>query len=209
MGGNALRIRGMAIVCVAGLLAACGSSTSSDNGTNTASAPGITATTITIGSTQPLTGRAAPGYSEISPSSNAYFQYLNAHGGINGRKITYYYYDDGYNPTNTASLTRKLILEDKVFAMFSALGTPTHLAVVDYINSQRVPDLFVSTGPWTFGWQPDYTIEGKILGQYINQSLSGKKVGYFYQNDEFGTDGVKGLDASLGASSVPDAARQN
>ena len=219
MGGNAIRIRAIAIVCLAGLLAACGTSGGSSSGTNTASAPGITATTITIGSTQPLTGRAAPGYSEISPSSNAYFNYVNDHGGIYGRKITYYYYDDGYNPTNTASLTRKLILEDKVFAMFSALGTPTHLAVVDYINSQKVPDLFVSTGcncwndvsnhPWTFGWQPDYTIEGKILGQYINQSLSGKKVGYFYQNDEFGTDGVKGLDASLGASSVPDAARQN
>jgi ABC-type branched-subunit amino acid transport system substrate-binding protein len=201
------------------LLAACGTSGQGTSGTNTASAPGITATTITIGSTQPLTGRAAPGYSEISPASNAYFQHVNDHGGIYGRKITYWYYDDGYNPTNTASLTRKLILEDKVFAMFSALGTPTHSAVVDYINSQKVPDLFVSTGcncwndvanhPWTFGWQPDYTIEGKILGQYINQSLSGKKVGYFYQNDEFGTDGVKGLDASLGASSVPDAARQN
>jgi ABC-type branched-subunit amino acid transport system substrate-binding protein len=201
------------------LLAACGTSGDNTSGTNTASAPGITATTITIGSTQPLTGRAAPGYSEISPSSNAFFRHVNDHGGIFGRKITYWYYDDGYNPTNTASLTRKLILEDKVFAMFSALGTPTHLAVVDYINAQKVPDLFVSTGcncwndvanhPWTFGWQPDYTIEGKILGQYINQSLSGKKVGYFYQNDEFGTDGVKGLDASLGASSVPDAARQN
>jgi ABC-type branched-subunit amino acid transport system substrate-binding protein len=201
------------------LLAACGTSGQGTSGTNTASAPGITATTITIGSTQPLTGRAAPGYSEISPASNAYFQHVNDHGGIYGRKITYWYYDDGYNPTNTASLTRKLILEDKVFALFSALGTPTHSAVVDYINSQRVPDLFVSTGcncwndvanhPWTFGWQPDYTIEGKILGQYINQSLSGKKVGYFYQNDEFGTDGVRGLDASLGASSVPDAARQN
>jgi len=219
MGGSALRIRAIAIVCLTGLLAACGTSRESTSGTNTASAPGITATTITIGSTQPLTGRAAPGYSEISPSSNAYFNYVNDHGGVYGRKITYYYYDDGYNPTNTASLTRKLILEDKVFALFSALGTPTHLAVVDYINSQKVPDLFVSTGcncwndvsnhPWTFGWQPDYTIEGKILGQYINQNLSGKKVGYFYQNDEFGTDGVKGLDASLGASSVPDAARQN
>ncbi|HVS05331.1 MAG TPA: ABC transporter substrate-binding protein [Candidatus Dormibacteraeota bacterium] len=218
MGGNALRIRGMAIVCVAGLLAACGSSTSSDNGTNTASAPGITATTITIGSTQPLTGRAAPGYSEISAASSAYFQVLNAHGGIFGRTITYTYYDDGYNPTNTASLTRKLILEDKVFALFSALGTPTHQAVVDYINTQKVPDLFVSSGcncwndvanhPYTFGWQPDYTIEGKILGQYIQQSLGGKKVGYFFQNDEFGLDGVKGLDAQLGASSVPDANRQ-
>ena len=219
MDGSASRIRGIAIVCAAGLLAACGNPSSSNNtsGTNTASAPGITATTITIGSTQPLTGPAAPGYSEIAPASNAYFQYLNAHGGIFGRKITYQYLDDGYNPTNTASQTRKLILETKVFAMFSSLGTPTHLAVVDYINSEKVPDLFVSSGcncwndvskyPNTFGWQPDYTIEGKILGQYITQSLSGKKVGYFYQNDEFGLDGVKGLDAQLGASSI--ASRQN
>src|SRR5438552_3280171 len=217
MGGNALRIRAIAIVCLAGLLAACGTSGDSSSGTNTASAPGITATTITIGSTQPLTGRAAPGYSEISPSSNAYFNYVNDHGGINGRKITYYYYDDGYNPTNTASQTRKLILDTKVFAMFSALGTPTHLAVIDYINSEKVPDVFVSSGcncwnnvskyPNTFGFQPDYTIEGKILGQYIKQNLSGKKVGYFYQNDEFGLDGVKGLDDQLGASSI--ASRQN
>jgi branched-chain amino acid transport system substrate-binding protein len=221
MDGSALRIRGVAIVCVVGLLAACGTSTADNSGTNTASAPGITATTITIGSTQPLTGPAAPGYSEIAPASNAYFQYLNAHGGIFGRKIIYDanvdYLDDGYNPTITASDTRKLILETKVFAMFSALGTPTHLAVVDYINSEKVPDLFVSSGcncwnnvstyPNTFGFQPDYTIEGKILGQYIKQNLSGKTVGYFYQNDEFGLDGVKGLDDQLGASSI--ASRQN
>ena len=218
MDGSASWIRGIAIVSVVGLLAACGNaSTSNNSGTNTASAPGITATTITIGSTQPLTGPAAPGYSEIAPASNAYFQYLNAHGGIFGRKITYTYLDDGYNPVTTASDTRKLILETKVFAMFSALGTPTHLAVVDYINSEKVPDLFVSSGcncwndvskyPNTFGFQPDYTIEGKILAQYIQQNLSGRKVGYFYQNDEFGLDGVKGLDAQLGASSI--ASRQN
>src|SRR5256884_4506844 len=130
MGGNALRIRAIAIVCLAGLLAACGTSGDNSSGTNTASAPGITATTITIGSTQPLTGRAAPGYSEISASSNAYFKYVTAHGGIFGRQITYTYYDATYNPPMAASLTRKLILDDKVFALFSALGTPTHLAVV-------------------------------------------------------------------------------
>ena len=216
---SASGMRGIAIVCLTGLLAACGTSTADNSGTNTASAPGITATDITIGSTQPLTGPAAPGYSEIAPASNAYFVYLNQHGGVFGRKILYQYLDDGYNPTNTASQTRKLILETKVFAMFSSLGTPTHLAVVDYINSEKVPDLFVSSGcncwnnvskyPNTFGWQPDYTIEGKVLGQYIKQNLSGKKVGYFYQNDEFGLDGVKGLDDQLGASSVPSASRQN
>jgi ABC-type branched-subunit amino acid transport system substrate-binding protein len=101
--------------------------------------------------------------------------------------------------------------------MFSALGTPTHLAVISYLNSKKVPDLFVSSGcncwnnasqyPYTFGWQPDYTIEGKILGQYINQNLAGKKVGYFFQNDEFGQDGVKGLDQKLSSGSV--ASRQN
>ena len=202
----------VAIGCAVALLAACGQSTST---TNTASAPGITASEIKIGSTQPLTGPAAPGYSEIAPAANAYFQYVNAHGGVFGRKITYDYLDDGYNPTTTSSATRKLVLQDKVFAMFNALGTPTHLAVVDYLNTEKVPDLFVASGcncwndpsthPYTFGWQTDYTIEGKILGQYINQSLSGKKVGYFYQNDEFGLDGVKGLDQQL--TSV--ASRQN
>jgi ABC-type branched-subunit amino acid transport system substrate-binding protein len=212
-------MRGIAIICLTGLLAACGTSTANNSGTNTASAPGITATDITIGSTQPLTGPAAPGYSEIAPASNAYFVYLNQHGGVFGRKILYEYVDDGYNPTNTASQTRKLILQTKVFAMFSALGTPTHLSVIDYINSEKVPDVFVSSGcncwnnvskyPDTFGFQPDYTIEGKILGQYIKQNMSGQKVGYFYQNDEFGLDGVKGLDDQLGASSVPNAARQN
>jgi branched-chain amino acid transport system substrate-binding protein len=200
------------VACMGGLLVACGETAAP---ANTASAPGITATEIKIGSTQPLTGPAAPGYSEIAPASNAYFQYVNAHGGVFGRKITYDYLDDGYNPTNTSSQTRKLVLQDKVFAMFSSLGTPTHLAVVDYLNSEKVPDLFVSSGcncwndtskyPYTFGWQPDYTIEGKILGQYITQNLSGKKVGYFYQNDEFGLDGVKGLDQQL--SNV--ASRQN
>ena len=206
----------IAIVCAVGLLAACGE-TAGSSSSNTASAPGITASEIKIGSTQPLTGPAAPGYSEIAPAANAYFQYVNAHGGIFGRKITYEYLDDGYNPTNTASVTRKLVLQDKVFAVFNALGTPTHLAVVDYLNSEKVPDLFVASGcncwndtskyPYTFGWQPDYTIEGKILGQYIQQNFSGKKVGYFYQNDEFGLDGVKGLDQQMAASNV--SSRQN
>ena len=185
------------------LTAACGSS--STGGANTASAPGVTATTVTIGSTQPLTGPAAPGYSEIAPAANAYFKYVNAHGGVNGRKITYTYLDDQYNPTSTATQTRKLVLQDQVFAMFQALGTPTHLSVVTYLNSEHVPDLFVASGcncwnntaqyPDTFGWQPNYTIEGKILGQYIATNFASKKVGFFIQgpNDEFGTDGFMGV----------------
>ena len=213
-----------AMAAVAGLaaatmvVAACSSSGGSGSGSGsksgglTASAPGITATTITIGSHQPLTGPAAPGYSEIAPAANAYFQYVNAHGGIFGRKIHYKYLDDGYNPTTTSSVVHQLVLNDNVFAIFNGLGTPTHLAVVQFLNSQHVPDVFVASGcecwnnptkyPDTFGWQLDYVREGKILGSYIEQHFKGKKIGYFYQNDEFGQDGVKGLDMVIPKSQV-------
>ncbi|HEX4703682.1 MAG TPA: ABC transporter substrate-binding protein [Pseudonocardiaceae bacterium] len=179
---------------------ACGSNTPSA----TANAPGVTDTTVTIGSTDPLTGPAAPGYSEIPAAAQAYFSYVNANGGINNRKITLKYLDDAYNPTQTVTLTKQLVLQDKVFAMMGALGTPTHTKVVDFLNSSRVPDLFVASGctcwdmpkqhPYTFGWQPDYTVEGKILGQYITQNFAGKKVAYFFQDDDFGLGGVAGLD---------------
>ena len=195
--------------------AACGGSSgggSSGSSSSAASAPGVTKTTVTIGSHQPLTGPAAPGYSEIAPAANAYFSYVNAHGGINGRKIVYKYLDDGYNPANTSSVVRQLVLQDNVFAVFNGLGTPTHLAVVDFLNAQKVPDPFVASGclcwdqpqkfPQTFGWQLDYVREGKILGQYVAQHFKGKKVGYFYQDDEFGQDGVKGLDYEIPASMV-------
>jgi len=195
-------------------VAACGGGGGGGSSSNTASAPGITATTVSIGSTQPLTGPAAPGYSEIAPASNAYFQYVNAHGGVFGRQIKYTYLDDGYNPTNTASQTRKLVLQDNVYAVFSALGTPTHLGVVDYLNSQNVPDLLVSSGcncwnnvaqhPYTFGYQPAYTIEGKLLGRYVSQAYPGMKVAYFAQGpgDEFGDDGIAGLNDELASSNV-------
>ncbi len=219
-----LRVPAIAVVATAALaVAACSSSSSSSSGSSTgsssnssaaltASAPGITATTITIGSHQPLTGPAAPGYSEIAPASAAYFAYVNANGGVYGRKIQYKYLDDGYNPTTTASVVRQLVLQDNVYAIFNGLGTPTHLAVESFLNAQKVPDVFVASGcdcwnepttaPETFGWQLDYVREGKILGQYIKQHFAGKKVGYFYQDDEFGMDGVKGLDYEIPSSSV-------
>ncbi|MGH7765305.1 MAG: ABC transporter substrate-binding protein [Candidatus Dormibacteraceae bacterium] len=204
---------GAPLVVAAVLASACGGGNSTST-TNTASAPGITATTITIGSHQPLTGPAAPGYSEISLASNAYFQWVNAHGGVNGRTIKYFFEDDGYNPQNTSTVVHKLVLQDKVFAIFNGLGTPTHLAVVDYLNSSKVPDLFVASGcdcwnntskwPYTFGWQPDYIIEGKITGKYVNDNFSGQKVGYLYQDDDFGQGGVTGLDSQIQASNVVD-----
>ena len=197
-----------AVAALAMAVSACSSGSGSGSGSKggglTASAPGITATTITIGSHQPLTGVAAPGYSEIAPASNAYFQYVNAHGGIYGRKIVYKYLDDKYDPTGTVSVVKQLVLQDSVYAIFDGLGTPTHLAVAPYLNSSKVPDVFVASGcecwnapstwPETFGWQLDYVREGKILGTYIKQHFAGQKIGYFYQDDEFGKDGVKGLD---------------
>jgi branched-chain amino acid transport system substrate-binding protein len=186
--------------------------TSSSNAPLTASAPGITPTSILIGSHQPLTGPAAPGYSEIAPASAAYFDYVNAHGGVYGRKITYKYLDDGYNPVNTATVVRQLVLQDSIYALFDGLGTPTHLAVVNFLNTEKVPDVFVASGcdcwsepttePETFGWQLDYIREGKILGQYVAEHFKGKKIGFFYQNDEFGQDGIKGLEDELPASSI-------
>jgi ABC-type branched-subunit amino acid transport system substrate-binding protein len=194
--------------------AACGGSSSGGGGGGGggATAPGVTSTSVTIGSTQPLSGPVAPGYSEISQASDAYFKYINANGGINNRKIIYKYVDDAYNPTQTVSQTRKLITQDNVFAIFNALGTPTHQKVVDLLNQQKVPDLFVASGclcwddvsahPYTFGWQVDYTVEGKILGKYIADKFAGKKIAYFYQNDDFGQDGVKGLDMEIPKSQV-------
>lgn len=218
---------GAALAVIALIAAACGGSGSGSGmtarstksgssggsgGSNTASAPGITASSVTIGSHQPLTGPAAPGYSEIAPASNAFFQYVNAKGGVNGRKIIYKYLDDGYNPANTATVVRRLVLQDNVYAIFDGLGTPTHEAVEAFLNSEKVPDLFVASGcdcwnqptkyPETFGYQTDYTIEGKVLGKYIVDHYQGKKVGYLYQNDDFGGGGVKGLDQEIPKSDV-------
>jgi ABC-type branched-subunit amino acid transport system substrate-binding protein len=175
------------------------------------STPGVTSSQITIGATVPLTGPAAPGYSEIAPAMNAVFDWANAHGGVNGRKIHYTYLDDAYNPANTATLTRKLVLQNNVFADVGSLGTPTQSAVQSFLNQQKVPQLFIESGcncwnnskyPLSLGWQPPYTVDGKILGAYIKANFAGKKVGYLSQADEFGQDVVKGLDMELPSSSV-------
>ena len=219
---NAVALAGFTAVAV--VLAACSSgggskpnSSSSSTGALTASAPGITASQILIGSHQPLTGVAAPGYDEIAPASNAYFQYVNAHGGVYGRKIVYKFLNDQYDPTITSTVVHQLVLQNNVYGIFDGLGTPTHLAVVKYLNSSKIPDVFVASGcacwnepstqPETFGWQINYIREGKILGNYIKQHFPGKKIGYFYQGDEFGQDGVKGLDYEIPKSQV--VARQS
>jgi ABC-type branched-subunit amino acid transport system substrate-binding protein len=197
-------IAGIALVVV---LAAAGCGSGGSSG-----APGVSATSITFGSHQPLTGPVATGYSEIAPAAQAYFDYLNAQGGIYGRKIHLIYKDDEYNPAKTVNVVHELVLQDKVFGIFDGLGTPTHTKVVGFLNSSKVPDMFVASGcpcwddggsqPYTFGWQPNYTIEGKILGQYIKQHMAGKKVGVFYQDDDFGKGGLAGLRDELPASQI-------
>jgi len=185
--------------------AGCGSSSSS-------SAPGVSSTSITFGTHQPLTGPAAPGYSEIAAASQAFFSYLDAQGGIYGRKVNLIIKNDEYNPTQTVNVTHQLVLSENVFGIFEGLGTPTHTKVVGFLNSEKVPDMFVASGcacwdngsaqPYTFGWQPNYTIEGKILGHYIKQHFAGKKVGVFYQDDDFGTGGLTGIRYEVPASQI-------
>ncbi|HWO62939.1 MAG TPA: ABC transporter substrate-binding protein [Umezawaea sp.] len=190
------------------VLAACGGAgetpANSGGAQNGEPAPGVTDTEVVIGTHQPLTGPAAPGYSKISVGSRAVYDYINDGGGINGRKITYKVEDDAYNPTKTVEVVKKLVLEEKIFAMVGGLGTSTHSKVLDYLTTEGVPDLLVSSGalmwdspqkhPNTFGYQVDYTREGKVQGQYIKDNFAGKKVGLLMQNDDIGTDSQKGLD---------------
>ena len=163
---------------------------------------GITEDTIALGTHMPLTGPAAPGYSEIPTGTKAYYDYVNANGGVCDRQIEYVVRDDAYNPTQTSSVVNQLVLQDEVFGVQSGLGTPTHSAVVEFLNEEGVPDLFVSSGalawdqpeenPFTFGWQPNYTVEGKIIGKYIAENFPEAKVGLFLQGDDFGRDGAAG-----------------
>ncbi|HEX6763121.1 MAG TPA: ABC transporter substrate-binding protein [Gaiellaceae bacterium] len=170
--------------------------------------PGVTKTTITIGGTFPLTGPAAL-YSVIPKAENAYFQYVNAHGGVNGRKIVFKYYDDQYNPANTVPLTKKLVQQDHVFAVYGALGTAPTLATRDYLNKAGVPQVLVATGdsywgaqykkyPWTIGYQPDYPGESRVYGQFIASKVPQAKIGVLMQDDAYGENYYNGLVQGLG-----------
>jgi branched-chain amino acid transport system substrate-binding protein len=196
------------------VLTACGGAGEKPAGAGQAgdTAPGVTDTSVLIGTHQPLTGPAAPGYSKISAGARAVFEYINDNGGINGRKIEYRVEDDGYNPTKTVEVVKKLVLQDEVFAILGGLGTPTHSKVIEFLNSESVPDLLVSSGalmwddprksPWTFGYQVDYTREGKILGKYVADKFPGQKVGLMFQNDDVGRDAQKGLDQFVAGQTV-------
>ena len=183
-----------------------------------AATPGITATQIKIGGTFPLTG-AASSYAPIPQAMKAYFSYVNARRGpdgkrgVYGRQIVFNYYDDGYNPVQSVQLTRKLVQEDRVFAVVGSLGTEVNDAIRPYLNSARVPHVLVSTGashfgtgyrqyPWTIGWQPDYISEGKLYGADIRNNHRNAKIAVLYQNDSYGKDYLYGFKSALGTANA-------
>ena len=169
--------------------------------------PGVTATEIKIGNTNPYSGGASA-YGTIGKVIGAYFKKVNDEGGINGRKINYITYDDAYSPPKAVEMVRKLVEQDQVLLVFNPLGTPSNTAIQKYMNEQKVPQLFVATGatkwgnpkeyPWTMGWQPTYQAEGHIYAQYILKNIPNAKVGILLQNDDSGKDYVKGLKDGLG-----------
>jgi len=169
---------------------------------------GATDTEIKIGNIMPYSGPASA-YGVIGKTEAAYFNKINAEGGINGRKIKFISYDDGYSPPKAVEQARKLVESDEVLLIFNPLGTPSNSAIQKYMNTRKVPQLFVATGatkwndpknfPWTMGWQPSYQSEARIYAKYLIKEKPNAKISVLYQNDDFGKDYLKGLKDGLGA----------
>ena len=172
--------------------------------------PGVSPTTILVGGTSPLTGPAAA-YASVARGARAYFDSINAKGGVSKRKIEYRIVDDGYNPAQTVQVVRRLVEQDKVFAVFNTLGTEHNLAIREYLNQMKVPQLFAASGattwgrdaakyPWTIGFQPSYAAEGLVYGQYVAKTQKKAKIAVLFQNDDYGKDLLGGLKRGLGRS---------
>ncbi len=174
--------------------------------------PGLTETSILLGTTSPLSGSASA-YASVARGADAYFKYVNSKGGVLGRKIQNTIVDDAYNPAQTVQATRKLVEQDKVFAIFNALGTEHNEATRDYLNANKVPQLFVASGatkfgseagkyPYTIGFQPSYQAEGWVLGKYLARTQGAAKVAVIFQNDDYGKDLLNGLKKGIQRSKV-------
>src|SRR5580700_7782314 len=192
-------------VSLAGLLAVALASTASAQKKYD---PGATDTEIKIGNIMPYSGPASA-YATIGKTEDAYFKKISAEGGINGRKINFVSYDDGYSPPKAVEQARKLVEGDEVLLIFNPLGTPSNSAIQKYLNAKKVPQLFVATGatkwndpkdfPWTMGWQPSYQSEARIYAKYILKEKPNAKIAVLYQNDDYGKDYLKGLKDGFGA----------
>jgi branched-chain amino acid transport system substrate-binding protein len=169
---------------------------------------GASDTEIRIGSTMPYSGPASA-FGVIGKTAEAYFKKINAEGGINGRKINFISYDDAYSPPKSVEQVRKLVESDEVLAVFSPVGTASNSAIRKYLNSKKVPQLFVGSGatkwnepkstPWTMGWAPSYQSEARIYAKFLMKEKPDGKIAILYQNDDFGKDYLKGLKDGLGA----------
>src|SRR5919201_1265737 len=170
--------------------------------------PGVSGTEIHLGSSVPLSGEASAA-GNVARGADAYFKYVNAHGGVFGRKIAFTYLDDGYDPARAVQNTIRLVQQEQVFAMFNTLGTNNNLAIRKFLNQQGVPQLFVASGattfgrdyrqyPWTIGYIPPYSEEGALYGRYIVSHTKRPKVAVLYQEDDYGRDLFNGLRKGLG-----------
>jgi len=206
-------MRGLALATAAAgvLVAAAGASSATE--------PGVTPTTILLGGTVPLTGEAAA-FGSVAPGAKAYFDYVNSQGGVFGRKIEYRYYDDGYDPAQTVQLTRKLVEQDRVFAVFGSVGTANNLATRDYLNAQKVPQLFVADGsqaigsgyrryPWTMDFLMSYRGEGGVYGKNLVRTRPHARIAVLYEDTDLGRDMLTGLTRAIAARGPKVVARES
>jgi ABC-type branched-subunit amino acid transport system substrate-binding protein len=181
--------------------------------------PGVTSTEILIGGTVPLSGSASA-FGTVGPGANAYFKYVNAHGGVFGRKIRYLWRDDGYDPSRTIDMTRELVQQDKVFAIFNTVGTEHNVAIRGYLNAVKVPQIFGGTGasviasgyksyPWTMGYLPSFEGEGAIYGRYVVKHRPKARIAVLYENSDYGKDLLRGLQRGLGKRASRIVAKQS
>jgi branched-chain amino acid transport system substrate-binding protein len=190
------------------VLAALAAMCAATAGARSTATPGVTSTEIRLGSSVPLSGEAAAA-GNVARGADAYFKYVNAKGGVLGRKIRFTYLDDGYDPGRAVNNTIRLVQQEQVFAMFNTLGTNNNLAIRKFLNQAGVPQLFVAAGattfgrdyrqyPWTIGYIPPYSEEGELYGKYIVSHLKKAKIAVLYQDDDYGRDLLAGLRRGLG-----------
>jgi branched-chain amino acid transport system substrate-binding protein len=214
MRGN-VRVVWLAVLTALALaLAACGRDEDEGGGD-----PGIDDDSIKLGGSYPFSGPASA-YRSIAVGARAHFKYVNAKGGVDGRKIEFVTLDDAYEPPRAVQNARRLIQQEEVFALFNTLGTPNNVAIWDFVNQQEVPHLYVATGasnwgadveghPWTIGWQPDYVTESQVYADFLEKEQPDAKVAVLYQNDAFGEDLLNGFKEAIKDTNIEVVAEES